>query len=820
MAPAAASRGATTPQRLSMDADPVKVAAFIKERVQQDVKQNTARRPRDRADLQALMFYRGGEDNQWTVWDSASNSYVPRPTGSNDDAALPEWFFKATTNLFAVKTDGICSILDQSQPAQEIAPERDQDSDRAAAEVAEAALPVLYAEAGYEAIRPQINKLVALTNAVAVHVYYDTDERHGSDELPLIQCQNPDCRQYFLPDEVAEADPCPECGAVSGPPDQTTGQPTPATDMAMHPQTGLPVTTQAPRGKIGLRLLTSFEFSVPRSARELHEQRVSWIAGHGRMDPSEIMGLYPKAKGFLDERSAATGKTANSQSTAYADRMRALSSPGGSADQIGSGSNVAPSGPVVWFVWSDPVDDADYYFPDGLYAVMLESEVVLEQGPLPLKDDKGRPVKNVLLRTFQTTPGAAWGKPPADDLVPLQKQLNLVQALAFLILMNDAAPTTFLPDTVTLLQDLTGMPGSTVPFKSIRPGDKPIVNNGTGFPESLKWFIEYLVNQFDVVSKLNAVLMGARPQGDPTLGEIQILQERGLAAFKEPLDQLVDFEKRLSLILLWTARQSMWSPRFYSVAGENGEWDVKQFLGSDLEGSYAIHVEPASAWPQSQLLTNLRLNQAITSGILNPQDPEVQAQYLSMNDLAGFKKSLDDDRKQIARELDGWKRATDPAQIQPPDPLWNLPVHFFQKVNWLKTEDAELLAAQRSDLYQAIRGQIQGIQQLMQPPAPPAAAPGTPGGPPPDGHALSAAVAAGALKPAPPGGAPPDGRVLNAALHSGALHPAPPPGRPTGLPAAGGAAGPNLHDLCAQRQTRRPPPAPAGAPGPGPVGAP
>jgi hypothetical protein len=100
----------------------------------------------------------------------------------------------------------------------------------------------------------------------------------------------------------------------------------------------------------------------------------------------------------------------------------------------------------------------------------------------------------VLLRTFQATPGAAWGKPPGDDLVPLQKQLNLCQALAFLILMNDAAPTTYIPDTVTLLDELTGEPGEIVRFKSLRAGDKPIIQPGTGFPESLKWFIEYLVN--------------------------------------------------------------------------------------------------------------------------------------------------------------------------------------------------------------------------------------------------------------------------------------------------------------------------------------
>lgn len=773
-----------------MDGDREKVKSFFVERVQKDVKANSPRRARDRADLQGLQFYRGGEDNQWTVWDNSAQSYVPRPSSSNDEAALPEWFFRAVTNLLAVKVDGVCSILNQSQPAQEITPERDDDKDRATAEIAEAALPVLYAECDYASLRPQLHKLVTLTNAAAVHVYYDTDDRHGMEDMPVLQCEG--CQQYFMPHDLGEEDPCPECGGN--------------VDWAQDPKTQQQLNVPMPRGKLCLRLLSSFEFSIPRSARQLHEEHVTWIAGHGRMDPTEILGLWPTAKGHLNVSSALAtsgAKQASSQSIAYADQMRALAAPGGPGDQqTPGGTNASPSGPVVWMVWSDPVDDEDFYFPDGLYAVMLEDEFVLESGPLPLKDDKGRPRKNILIRTFQSTPGAAWGKPPGDDLVPLQKQLNLCIALAFLILMNDAAATTFIPDTITLLDDLSGMPGSVVQFKSLRAGDKPIVEHGSGFPNGLQWFIEFLIEQFDVVSKLNAVLMGARPAGDPTLGEIQILQERGLAAFKEPLDELVNFEIRLSRMLLWTAKQSMWSPRFHAVAGANGEWDVQQFFGSDLEGNVTINVEPASAWPASQLLTNLRLKQALDVGMLNPADPEVQQTYLSINDLAEFKKSMDEDRKQIARQIEAWKNATDPSQIAPPDELWNLPLHFFLKVAFLKTEEAELMAEALPAIYQAVRQHVLGIQQLMMPPAP--AAPPAKG----SGGTLDTALAHGALQPAD--GKPGGKGVLNSAVNSGALHPAGATATTQQSGATSGAGGPNLNALLANRQALKRPTTPQG----------
>lgn len=747
-----------------MDQDSAKVKAFLRDRVQVDVKANAPRRARDRADLKHLRMYRGGSDNLWSVWDPNSQNYVARPTGTDDDAALPPWFFKPATNLFAVKTDGICSILNQSAPAQEYAGARNTDADRATAEIAEEAVPVLLEECGYPSFRAQLHKLITLTHAAAVHLSYDDDARHGMDDLPLLQCQNPDCRQFHLPHEIPSegegADVCPACHQ-------------PTVQEARHPQTGLAIGMPAPRGKICARILSSFEFSTPRATRELHEDRIPWIAGHGRMDAHEVLRQWPEAAQSVAPNAPGAGAT-KGESAHYADAMRALSSPATVAEgPTRSGMPVSASGPVVWMVWADPVEDEDFYFPDGLYAVMLEDELVLESGPLPFKDDQGRPFKNVLLRTFQSTPGAGWGKPPSDDLAPLQEQLQLCQALAFLILMHDAAPTTFIPDTVTLLEELSGMPGSTVPFKSLRAGDKPIITNGSGFPESLKWFIEWLEKQFDTVSKLNAVLMGQRPEGGKTTAfEIEVLQDRGMAAFREPLDHLIDFEKRLTRQLLSIARQCMWSPRFYQVAGENGDWDVKQFLGADLEGAVSIHVEPASAWPVSPMLKNLRLDKAFERQVLNPQDPEIQEAYLSLNDLTDFRTSIKEDQQQVARQLDAWTKATDPLQIAPPDPLWNLPYHFFKKVTWLKTETAERLAAETPAVYQAIRAHVQQIQVLMQPAAP-AAQPGQPGGGPPTGQAVDAAVSSGALKPAPAAGAVPDGQAVTAAVRSGALRPAP-----------------------------------------------
>jgi hypothetical protein len=193
------------------------------------------------------------------------------------------------------------------------------------------------------------------------------------------------------------------------------------------------------------------------------------------------------------------------------------------------------------------------------------------------------------------------------------------------------------------------------------------------------------------VSKLNAVLTGQRPQGDPTLGEVEILQERGFAAFQEPLEQLVAFEKRLSLKLLWITRESGLGAALPPTARRQRRLEAAGVHRRGPRGPRHVDIDLATAWPKSPMLTNLRLSKAFELGILNPQDPEVQEEYLKMNDLLGFKTSTDVDRDQVARQLDTWKQAQTPQQIEPPQPWWRLDYHLFRKSQFLKTEEFEEL---------------------------------------------------------------------------------------------------------------------------------
>jgi hypothetical protein len=714
------------------------------ERVLTRARNNRARKARDRQDWQNCLMYRGGA-SQWSIWDG--DRYVERGTDPAT-GGIPAYVPRCTSNVFANKIDGIAAILDQSDPAKECGPGTDDDADRAAADVSEQAIPVLFEEMRYEQDRPAIHKLAALTDAVGYIVYYDNDARHGMESIPMYQCVQ--CQEF---EEAAEASPerdeaslstCKACGGMLQP--------------AMDPRTGAVIGLEYPKGKLCGELVPSFELSRPSGARTADTTRLPWTLTHTRMQREDIIRAWPEAKKILEDSDGVSSGRSSDVGQHYADALVGLVAPAGNTTE-------SESGHVVYRLWHDPIDDGEHQFPGGLFAVRVDDELV-HAGPLPFKDEEGRPFKNILIRQFAQAPGTGFAKPPADDMAPLQTQRNIVESLIDLSLMNFAAPKEYVPLSVTFENEPTGAPGERVFYKTTNPGDRPSIAEGRSPAAGLYQRLEGIDKKFDEISKLNAVMQGERPAGDPTLGEIQVLQERGMAAFEAPISGLVQFETDLARMTLRIARQTMWSERFIKIRGENGGWEVKKFLGSDLAGRVDVYIERASAWPKSQLMQMLRIKEGVSLGILNPaEDPELQIKLLSELNLSRLKPTLDADRKQIARELDRWKDAMSPEEIAPPDALTqNLKLHEAQKVAWLKTEEAETAAVERPEVYQAMRQHIEQIRLMLNPPAAPVAPAGA--------DPLGALLQSGAIKPA---GAATAGRdPVNDLVAAGAITPAGP----------------------------------------------
>jgi hypothetical protein len=723
-------------------------ARLLTEKCVKDAQNNTARLDRDRQDWLNLLFERGGAENHYVIWDAGTNRWVTRGTDPKK-GGLPEWMPRPVTNIYANKIDGIISILNQSEPSQQWKPNTDDDEDLATADVCDNAVEVLRDEIDYDQLRTDINRQITLTDKIAVCIYYDNDEKYGTEDITALQCQacalDPEAEEsYFLPMDLPEeaSDVCPNCGGPLA--------------EALDPRTNQKLGVTYPIGRMCASFHPGFEFSLPRSARSHRADKNPWILFHARQSWEDAIREFKDKAATLKDR---TGWKSSSVQRHYADAMRRLTSPR-AATTSAAGGGGQDDGPILYRLYHDPIDDGEFYFPDGLYTVQLNDQLI-EAGPLAFKqllpNGEERPFKNVITRTYRSTPGNPFGKPPADDLVSLQYTRNLLEALLMAILLHHASPRTFLPLSVTLEKPITGVPGEVIPFRSTTPGEVPVTTQGTNPPEGLFKWIEQIDAKFDMLSKLNAVLQGDRPEGNPTLGEIEILKEKGESAFTEPMLEMIRFEKQVSRMLLWIARDTVWTDRLRQVQGDNKAWEIEQFNAADLAGNVDVDIDPASAWPKSNLMDRLKLQELMKMGVFQmfaQGQPELATKILEKYGATEFLPSLDVDRRQVMRELDRWRAARDAAEIRPPDPVvHNLPVHMLYKLAFLKTEEYELLQEHNPPLAMAMRAHVEMIQQTL---------------------AMQAAAAAAAANPQPAGkdtGAP-SGDALNEAVNSGALAPA------------------------------------------------
>ena len=103
--------------------------------------------------------------------------------------------------------------------------------------------------------------------------------------------------------------------------------------------------------------------------------------------------------------------------------------------------------------------------------------------------------------------------------------------------MTYGSPSTWVPTTMTIEDELDASPGKVKRYRS-HDGTRPTIQQAHSPSEGLYKRLEMIDDAMDKQAHLNAILSGQRPQGDPTLGEIQRLEERGMAAFHTPLSKL------------------------------------------------------------------------------------------------------------------------------------------------------------------------------------------------------------------------------------------------------------------------------------------
>lgn len=581
-----------------------------------------------RAAHRNVLFGRG---HQWIIWSAAQNRFRP--------AVLKRNTPRPVTNLFASTLSAFISVLARIQPVLKFPPATQEPEDQATSDVAERVIEVIETEVDLGVIRQHLATWNGYTGGVWLETGYDNDPIHGSRLIQHERCVA--CGAVQPPTNT----PCAQCG----------GQLLiPAIDAA-----GAPIGESAPRGRLYVDVVPLFEMYFDPAVtpwtkqREYLRERAIDLDLAKRRWPALAEVLRPDATtlthNFYGESLARLGPSMDS-----AEMWRAHHGP---SRQL-SNTRVTEQ----WY-WSLP----DETYPDGLLAVILSKTHVGYAGPLPytaLEQDGSRtPFLPHVFFPQQLVPGSGWPKTVADDLAAIAMLHNRLTAMLEMILMRSSNPV-WLKPTGSNVTNLTGEPGQVIEYNALGPSPaKPERIQGSPLPAGMLHYLAKVEHYFEELAATFDIIKGNKPPNVSAGISLQLLQERAQSRFGP-------------MFLLWEAAWVQWASqaleifrayatedRLLQIKGRDGAWEVQKFLGADLRGRVNVRAEAGSAFPRSSLAARAEVEQLIATGVINPQEPEIQFKILQLFGHTDLLPGLAADTKQAYREQEQWRALAEDERI-------------------------------------------------------------------------------------------------------------------------------------------------------------
>jgi hypothetical protein len=223
---------------------------------------------------------------------------------------------------------------------------------------------------------------------------------------------------------------------------------------------------------------------------------------------------------------------------------------------------------------------------EGRLAQFIENEdVILTDGPLPHKQ--------ILHRISpQEQHGTIWGYTKANDLLPIQENLNMLYSI---IASNQA---------MFGVQSLLVAKGSGIEYSSLQGGlriveydakpgvdSKPSALQLTSTPPEIFNHIQHLIQQMETISGVNSVVRGqpeASLESGAALALVASQSIQFLSSFQQAYTALLESTGTGLIDILKNYANE---PRLMSLAGKNNTQYVKEFVGSQIDQIDRVVVE-------------------------------------------------------------------------------------------------------------------------------------------------------------------------------------------------------------------------------------
>lgn len=565
-----------------------------------------------------LLFKQG---MQWIVWDVATNLFKAK--------VLQPWIPTPVTNRFAATLDALVALLLRVEPPLQWSPADETDEiQRTQAETANAILDVLKESTGFQFWRQRLATWLVYTGNGWIFNMYDPSGGSKID-IPFSRCVT--CEYEDLPDKFEQG--CPECGG---------------TDMEYATDSdGQVKKEQMSGGEVVTEVGTPFEAYYDFEHSSM-----------GKID--ELLRIRHRPLDYF-QRYGQRGKDVQpSSSTTLAEYYQAALAYASSWNDYGGKQRREGATEKVYTCLPNDT------FPNGMYAVVA-GEVLLEKSDLLNKDLNGEYFLPHVHMKFDEIPGSGIGKTVATDLAPKQKQRNEIESLIQLIITRMGNPVWVVPHGVDV-EEFSGEPGFVMKTFMLTPNSNggPQRLAGENVPSSILQFLEYLDKDFEEISSVYDALKGSAPQGISAGYALQLLTERGMSrwgpAFQRWENGLVQWGKQVTAM----ARNHTPALQLRSMLGEHGDWELSKFKEESMIG-FKMQLEAAALRPRSALTEQAQVEQAIHTGLINLQDPNIKAKLLRNMGLSRYDFDTDWDIKDAKREEQAFLQIAHMEEVPTPE---------------------------------------------------------------------------------------------------------------------------------------------------------
>jgi hypothetical protein len=591
---------------------------------------------------------------------------------------------RPVTNRVKSLVNDLSSKLVSFKPPITWGPGSDADADYVAASVADRVNMAIEKEADIRTLKPIGARWLGTTGNLFVLSGYNNSMETGKVSVQAERCLA--CGEMSMPKEIeASGGLCPFCQA---------NQFAPAVN-----EMGLRVGQEYPRGRHMIELANVFTMRFDPQV-DLFSQSPYYKDMRSR-DKAWVVEKYGDA--FAETVSYA--KSADPSSTLY-DSL-AFTSMGHST--LGTGGGMESNRATVERIWIRPHETKA---PGGIYAVVV-GDTVAESGEYPYHNERHEAMLNIVHIQFDQVPGRALGASRVDDVVPLNRELNEIDACIALHNRRMANSLIFAPKGVGMSR-ISGEAGLMVTYDALAGVPAPHREQGLPIPPHLLQQRESKKQEMNDVFGMPEISRGEAPGGGiRAYASLAMMAENAQQGLSNVLDNwaLGWMDVSRQGINIW--REYADETRTISLG--IGRWATQKFSKAEMIGGVDMDCELGMNRPTSMVAKAARIGQARMDGLINVFDPQVRFMALKALGIPELMPDFNEDYEKAGRVLDQILSCQDATQLpRPPQPFDRHEIHLFVLGKFEKKEAFESLEPWRQQAI-LLRAQIhyQYMQQNM-----------------------------------------------------------------------------------------------------------